>query len=442
MENVPLELLINISEHLAIYQQIPGERWSALIPSSKIDVLSFRAVSKGFRDASWAVYGLVLGEKQFSLARVDLEILYQISQHCRIEPMMKSLTFGIYKFNQAGLEKINFVLQNRPRRIDSSPYHSRQLEVTNSHVFSTTKLLRLRQIHTHAIEQQEEFWLHGAVESLQKVLRSLSQLRSIRIQAGSPKFIQSRYNLHHHPSYHYLNVTRIARALSKAGCSAIEDIRVSTFSYGGFPPEAMLQNLGHLRVLKVSLNENELIADEVYKENHFQHGETFAKCLRSTPNLKVLDIYLRSSNFINFRSFILAYLSRETPCYRLEHLCLENATMNENDFAQLFKSHAATLKRLVLITPWLRPGSWANLFDTMAVCQVHLDYLELWKPSQGAVSYYQNQNWIPSAGLTKVTREGRVVYFAGEIDDNGEFVNGSGQWGETWNTYYTYDQAR
>jgi hypothetical protein len=192
----------------------------------------------------------------------------------------------------------------------------------------------------------------------------------------------------------------------------------------------------HLKVAKLSLVEEELVADEVYRHGH--HGSDLKICLQNAPHLKSLDIAIKYSNHTNFRSFILAELSREeTPCYQLEHLCLESAFMDEKDFARLITWHASTLKRLILVLPWVRPGTWRCLMPTLAKRGVHLDYLEIWKPSQGAVSYYKNLDWFDFRSLSSISRKGKVIQFEGEIDeDTGEYLNGSKDWSERWNNCF------
>lgn len=44
------------------------------------------------------------------------------------------------------------------------------------------------------------------------------------------------------------------------------------------------------------------------------------------------------------------------------------------------------------------------------------DYLELWKPSQGAMSYYANLNWFTLSQLS-IAKAGKIVPFKGDADE-------------------------
>jgi hypothetical protein len=461
MEKIPLDVLFDCAEYLENYtlHSDTGERWSVLTLQSKKDILSFRSVSRGFRDASWTAYARVLAQKPFSMTCSDFEVLYNISQHYRLHSIIRTITFGGQKYSLAELRRLNVLLESHPKYSTfaaiTDEENSWQLGLTNLIDFDLSELRAYRDKYAKCLEDQEAFWNGGLechVGMLQEALQSFSNLQSVRIHPHQNRrtFGKAPCNFNSNLSSlltarddSWTDVSRSISALSKSTVPFM-DLRMSVTSNFGLAPGSpffQITTLDNLRILKISLIEEELIADEVYRD-HAHSGHDLTTFLEKTPNLRTLDICMKPSNRINYRSYILAHLSRASPCYHLEHLCLESALMSQDDFARMFKAHASTLTRLVLLLPWLRPGRWSDLLDSMATEGAHLNYLELWKPSQGAVHYYDNQDWIPFRELARVSKEGRVVKFHGEVDDDGEFLDGSGNWSESWDNYYPHRSGR
>lgn len=175
-----------------------------------------------------------------------------------------------------------------------------------------------------------------------------------------------------------------------------------------------------------------LVADEVYADES-QDRTALTRCLLQAPHLKSLDLEITSSSESPYSSAVLADISRATMPYRLEHFVLEYVCFTERTITELIRPHVATLRRLLLMATWLRPGTWDNWLLNMRTAGLRLDELELWKPSQGATEYYQNsEGWFSASHLAVVAKKGTIVPYLGEEREvTGQargFVRGWEQW--------------
>lgn len=79
MENLAVELIYHLSDHMHQFKRNTGQRWPEL--HNNHDILNFRAVCRGFRNASWLQFRDILAVKVFHLNVEELKILDEISQH-------------------------------------------------------------------------------------------------------------------------------------------------------------------------------------------------------------------------------------------------------------------------------------------------------------------------------------------------------------------------
>lgn len=78
MEDLAVELVYHLSDHMYQFKRDTGQRWPEL---HNHDILKFRAVCRGFRNASWLQFRDILAEKVFHLNVEELQILNQITHH-------------------------------------------------------------------------------------------------------------------------------------------------------------------------------------------------------------------------------------------------------------------------------------------------------------------------------------------------------------------------
>ncbi|KAF2434480.1 hypothetical protein EJ08DRAFT_657223 [Tothia fuscella] len=390
-ECFPLEVISEVSKHLEEVDVESGERWPVYTPSSRQDILSFRCVCGGFLDASWPSFGKINGERAILFTKKDVAFLETLIRNARVCSWIKTVTFGIQAREEilaapnilAGLHQLHAV------RITDS------LGLGKHHEPPTQRRHRFVQVAAKEKEDQLELdHIFDAVFS------------------------------------HILN---------------IQELSLSSKNSMALSPDCFLKaTLPNLRIIKLTLIEPKLIGDEIYEDMANQSsGLALTQFLSTTPQLKTLDLCVNYSNKTNFRSFILANLARSTPSYRLKHLTLENALMSEDDFARFFQFHAPALKTVLLMLPWLRPGHWMDLLERMKKDSIMLDYLEIWKPSQGALEFHENHRWIEAKWLSSVAREGKLVPFKGETDPiSGYFLQWRKDWGDCWDNYYPREGSR
>jgi hypothetical protein len=456
VERVSLDLLLEVTDHLQEFDYVSGERWPFLLPESKQDVLNARAVCKGFRDALWPAYSNVLAERGFFLIQPDLDILRQIAIHPVLRGLTKTITFGGQCFSKEGLDLFNHVIEKHPTCPLRSLGHfddAWQLGLAHLVQSDVSKVLKARERYRGQLEAQEASWVSGnTVTCLKSILAALPRLQTIRIR---PRPLKAPMKVaghvagsHCHASSTALYPTRFRewrdlRRVSEA-LSSIEglvDFRLSYFSNVGLPL-LRLSVFRHLHTAKLTLTEYELARDEEYHED-LDSG--LQVCLNNAPGLTALDIAIKYSNSINYRSKILATMAATTKptCYKLQHLCLERASISEENLSSLVTSQASNLRSLILVLPWIRPGSWESFLGTLIREGIYLDYLEIFKPSQGAVSYYENMDWIELDLLMRVAKEGRLIRFEGELDNvTGEWLGGTESWAETWENSYPREGRR
>lgn len=68
--------------------------WITIPPNAKRDICSIRLVCAQFKDASYASFGNILGDRRFRLTKTGLADLQGISANQRLAPCIKTLTFG------------------------------------------------------------------------------------------------------------------------------------------------------------------------------------------------------------------------------------------------------------------------------------------------------------------------------------------------------------
>ena len=107
--------------------------------------------------------------------------------------------------------------------------------------------------------------------------------------------------------------------------------------------------------------------------------------------------------------------------------------MNQDDFSRLILQHEKTLKKVILIGPWMREGSWNGLFEELAASNIRLDYLELYKPCEVDDKYCGDQFPIYTRLLGKAARSAYVVPFVADLNpETGRIVPTGRQ--EKWET--------
>ena len=152
-------------------------------------------------------------------------------------------------------------------------------------------------------------------------------------------------------------------------------------------------------------------------------ADAFCRNLSCASHLKTLDLFVCNSNWDEFASPIYTRLSRFTPTYQLEELVLTMPCMDQYDFFRLLLKHEKTLKKVILIGPWMLDGSWNGLFEELAASNIRLDYFELYKPSEVDDKYCGDQFPIHTRLLGNAARSSYVVPFVADlIPETGRIV--------------------
>jgi hypothetical protein len=445
-----LDILLAVTDHLQEFDSDSGERWSSLLPEYKYTILNARAVCRGFRDAFWPAYSKVLAQRRFFLIEQDLDILHEMAIHPVLRQLTTTITFGGQCFSRTGLNLFDHIIDSHPTGSLGSSGHSDdawQLGLAHLVDSDIEQVFKARDLYQQQLESQEVSWASGrSVLRLKEVFGAMPRLQTVRLdprpfkttlKVAGPFSGNLSKAIHSKQFREWRDLRRVSEALSSI--EDLVDFRLSYFSNVSVP---LLQPsvFRHLRVAKLTLTERELTDDEQYVDNG---SSALHACLDNAPELTTLDLEIKYMSESNLRSKILATMaaastSPRPPPYKLQHLVLEQPVISEENLATLIRSHKSTLHSVILVLPWIRPGSWNSLLKTMIREGMYLDYLEIWKPSQGGVSYYENMNWIDLGLLMRVSREGKLIKFEGEMDDeNGEWLNGSEDWAETWENSQT-----
>ncbi|KAE9975122.1 hypothetical protein BLS_002758 [Venturia inaequalis] len=411
LDRLSLDILFEITDHLQEFDTTSGERWHCLTPESRTNILNARAVCRGFRDTLWLAYSNALAEKSFYLVKPDLDIIHNLTKHPVLRHLTKKITFGGECFSKSGLDLIDHVIDTHPVTLLGGDHtdESWQLGLAYLADSNLSQVAKARDSYSKALQEQEVSWQSGkTLECLKSCLTGLPQLRSC------PALAHVRV-----ASQEWQDLRRISEALG--AFEGLVDFRLSSFC-----------NISLPRLIP------KLCRDEQYHADAPVESEPgLQECLRNAPGLKTLDVAIKCSNEVAYNSKILAQISVNPPSFRLEHLVLERATMTVDNLMALLRPHLPTLRTLILIYPWLRPGKWESFLKALKRQGVYLDYLELYKPSQGAIQYYDNMDWIDTKWMTAVSKESKLVKFQGEFDEiSGEWLGGCETWAETWDNTY------
>jgi hypothetical protein len=170
----------------------------------------------------------------------------------------------------------------------------------------------------------------------------------------------------------------------------------------------------NLRTLQLSVREEELAADGAYVQRSSEESaHQLTKCLMSAPHLTTLDLEMCSMGEDTFASYALAYIASQDMPFRLQHLVLEYNVQCEDVLTSLIRPHARSLKRLLLLNSWVTEGTWDGWLASMKNMGVYVDYLEVWKPCEGAndrgISVEEAEKTFRLRDVNKVAREGHVA---------------------------------
>lgn len=445
LDRLSLDVLFEITDHLQDFDTTTGERWHLLTPESKQDILNARTVCRGFRDTLWLAFSNALAERSFYLVQPDLDIIHNLSKHSILRHLTKIITFGGECYSKSGLDLIDHVIDTHPVTLLGGVHSDESWQLGLSYLADSnlSQVIEARDSYSTALEEQDVSWQSGkTLECLRSSLTSLPRLQSVRILPrpcmkpfkGVPKHCPALAHARL-ASQEWQDLRRVSEALSSFG--NIVDFRISSLCNVSLP-RLIPNTFRQLHIVRLTITEKELCRDEQYHADASADSKPgLEECLETAPDLKTLDLAIKNLDEVVYNSKILARIAANPPPCRLQHLTLERAAMSEDNLLALLRPHLPTLRSLILIYPWLRPGNWKNLFKRLKQEGARLDYLELYKPSQGAVQYYDNMDWIETKWMTAVSREAKLVKFQGEFDDlTGEWLNGCETWAETWeNTY-------
>lgn len=468
-----LDLWLEITDHLQEFDTGSGERWPTLLPRSKHDILKARSVCRGFRDALWLAYSNVLAERGFYLIESDLNILHKVARHPILQRLTKTITFGGECFSKEGLDLFDHIIDAHPTSLLGTSGHTDDAWMLGlAHMVDSnlSQVEKARVCYKEQLEAQKVMWESGhTLMSLKLCLEALPRLQSVRLRPRQPR--KSPYkasgptaasrcdalsnSLLPTSQREWKDLRRVVESLPSF--ENIIDFRLSSLSNIGLPrlsPSIFRQ----LRTAKFTIDEKELCRDGQYLveppgfprspgRHSFSGSSDFPglqECLETAPRLTTLDITFKYPNQVNYRSKILADMAATpSPPYKLQHLVLERAIISEEDLTSLLKPHLPTLRSLILIFPWIRPGNWSSFLETLREDCVCLEYLELYKPSQCGTSYYENMDWIDTKLLKTVAKEWKLVQFSGAFDDiTGKWLEGSETWAETWDNPYPREGRR
>ncbi|RDI79028.1 hypothetical protein Vi05172_g10921 [Venturia inaequalis] len=445
LDRLSLDILFEITDHLQEFDTTSGERWHCLTPESRTNILNARAVCRGFRDTLWLAYSNALAEKSFYLVKPDLDIIHNLTKHPVLRHLTKKITFGGECFSKSGLDLIDHVIDTHPVTLLGGDHtdESWQLGLAYLADSNLSQVAKARDSYSKALQEQEVSWQSGkTLECLKSCLTGLPQLRSVRVRprrCKKPfKGVSTQCPALAHvrvASQEWQDLRRISEALG--AFEGLVDFRLSSFCNISLP-RLIPSTFRQLHTARLTITERELCRDEQYHADAPVESEPgLQECLRNAPGLKTLDVAIKCSNEVAYNSKILAQISVNPPSFRLEHLVLERATMTVDNLMALLRPHLPTLRTLILIYPWLRPGKWESFLKALKRQGVYLDYLELYKPSQGAIQYYDNMDWIDTKWMTAVSKESKLVKFQGEFDEiSGEWLGGCETWAETWDNTY------
>lgn len=178
-----------------------------------------------------------------------------------------------------------------------------------------------------------------------------------------------------------------------------------------------------LHTIQLSIREESLFAHGLYTSPDSRTAaQQFIRCLVAARQLVHLDLELCSMGEETFASYVLARLAEHEVPYQLQHLTLEYNVQSQAVLSGLILPHARTLKRLLLLNTWITSdGSWTGWLQAMRDGGLKVDYLEIWKPTQGGnVVRKENVRKIfRLQDLSAVAENGRVVTcLPGEQWDN------------------------
>lgn len=445
LDRLSLDVLYEITDHLQEFDTTSGERWHLLTPESKQDILNARAVCKGFRDTLWLAYSNALAERSFYLVKTDLNIIHSLTEHPILRNVTKIITFGGECFSKSGLAMIDHAIDTHPVTLLGGDHTDDSWQLGLSYLADSnlSQVMKARDTYHNALEEQNASWQSGeTLKSLRSCLTVLPRLQSVRIRPRQskkpfkgvarqcPALAQVRQ-----ASQDWQDLRRVSEALSSF--EGLVDFRSSSLCNISLP-RLVPSSFRQLHTAKLTITERELCRDEEYHAEAPVDSEPgIQECLENAPELKTLDVAIKHLNEVPYNSKILAGIAANPPPCRLQHLVLERATMTEDNLIALLRPHLSTLRSLILIYPWIRPGNWESFLKRLQQEGVYLDYLELYKPSQGAIQYYDNMDWIEAKWTTAVSKESKLVKFQGELDElTGDWLNGCETWAETWeNTY-------
>ncbi|QDS74755.1 hypothetical protein FKW77_001307 [Venturia effusa] len=441
-----LDVLYEITDHLLEFDTNSGERWHHLTSESKRDILSARSVCRGFRDTLWLAYSQTLAERSFYLVKSDLDIIFKLTEHPILRNLTRIITFGGECFSKSGLDLIDHVINTHPGSLLGGDHTDDAWQLGLSYLTDSNlnHVIKARDLYEQELEEQNALWQSGqTLRYLKSCLDALPRLSNVRIQPrqlkkplkGAARQCTALAQIRQ-TSQEWQDLRRVSEAF--ASFQGVTDFRLSALCNIALPclqPSTFKQ----LHTARLTIKEEELCRDEEYHAEAPNSSEEpgIHECLDNAPELKTLDLAIKTSNEVAYNSKILANISAHPPPYRLQHLVLERATITEANLVKLLEPHLPTLKSLILIYPWIRPGSWESFLKRLAQKGVYLAYFEIYKPSQGAVCYYDNMDWIEEKWLTALAKESKLIKFEGELDDmTGEWLNGCETWAETWDNTY------
>lgn len=446
IDRLCLDEMYQITDHLQEFDTTSGERWHCLTPESKKDILNARAVCRGFRDTLWPAYSNVLAERGFYLVKPDLDILQHITEHSILRNLTKIITFGGECFSKSGLDLIDQAIDTHPVTLLGGDHTDDAWQLGLSYLADSdlTHVISARDTYSKALEEQNALWQSGkTLECLKACLTVLPRLQSVRVRPRQPKkpFKGAARQCTalaqvHRASHEWQDLRRVTEALSLF--EGLVDFRMSSLCNIALP-RLIPSTFTRLHTARLTILERELCRDEEYHADAMvvESEPGIQECLENAQGLTTLDVAIKNSNEVAYNSKILANVAANPPPFRLQHLVLERATITEANLLALLRPHLPTLRSLILIYPWLRPGSWESFLKRLKQEGVYLEYLEIYKPSQGAVQYYDNMEWIQDKWVWAVSKESKLVKFQGEFDEEtGEWLNGCETWAETWENSY------
>lgn len=170
----------------------------------------------------------------------------------------------------------------------------------------------------------------------------------------------------------------------------------------------------NLRTLQLSIREDELAADAAYVQRSSEESaHQLTTCLMSAPHLTTLDLEMCSMGEDTFASYALAHIASQDVPFRLKHLVLEYNVQTEDVLTSLIRPHARSLKRLLLLNSWVTEGSWTGWLSSMKAAGLCVEYLEVWKPCEGAnergIPVEEAENVFGLRDVSPVAKEGHVA---------------------------------